>query len=108
VKTYWGSGGIAPPFLTSALDGGERSASRFRPLSLWGTTPSRYPFVRRISGLQNRSGSSGAEKNLFPYGIRTPTLQLVALRYIDFAIPTLIRNRNNINITLIECNVMYV
>jgi hypothetical protein len=23
-----GSGGIAPPFLTSALDGGERSASR--------------------------------------------------------------------------------
>jgi hypothetical protein len=24
----WGSGGIAPPFLTSALDGGEWSASR--------------------------------------------------------------------------------
>jgi hypothetical protein len=30
----WGSGGIAPPFLTSALDGGEWSASstgRFTP-----------------------------------------------------------------------------
>jgi hypothetical protein len=24
----WGSGGIAPPFLTSALDGGDWSASR--------------------------------------------------------------------------------
>jgi hypothetical protein len=24
----WGSGGVAPPFLTSALDGGEWSASR--------------------------------------------------------------------------------
>jgi hypothetical protein len=23
MKTYWGSGAIAPPFLTSALDGGE-------------------------------------------------------------------------------------
>jgi hypothetical protein len=28
MKTYWGSGGIAPPFLTSALDGGEWSFSR--------------------------------------------------------------------------------
>jgi hypothetical protein len=27
-KDIWGSGGIAPPFLTSALDGGEWSASR--------------------------------------------------------------------------------
>jgi hypothetical protein len=28
MKTYGGSGGIVPPFLTSALDGSERSASR--------------------------------------------------------------------------------
>jgi hypothetical protein len=28
VKMYWGSGDIAPPILTSALDGGEWSASR--------------------------------------------------------------------------------
>jgi hypothetical protein len=27
VMNIWGSGGIAPPFLTSALDGGEWSAS---------------------------------------------------------------------------------
>jgi hypothetical protein len=27
-KDVWGSGGIAPPLLTSALDGGEWSASR--------------------------------------------------------------------------------
>jgi hypothetical protein len=34
MKTYWGSGSIAPPFLTSALDGGEWLASclcRFTP-----------------------------------------------------------------------------
>jgi hypothetical protein len=28
MEAYWGSGGIAPHFLTSALDGGEWSASR--------------------------------------------------------------------------------
>jgi hypothetical protein len=28
MKAYWGSGGIAPLILTSALDGGEWSASR--------------------------------------------------------------------------------
>jgi hypothetical protein len=28
MKAYWGSGGIAPRILTSALDGGEWSASR--------------------------------------------------------------------------------
>jgi hypothetical protein len=27
-EDIWGSGGIAPPFLTSAIDGGEWSASR--------------------------------------------------------------------------------
>jgi hypothetical protein len=27
-EDVWGSGGIAPPFLTSALDGGQLSASR--------------------------------------------------------------------------------
>jgi hypothetical protein len=34
MKTYWGSGSIAPPFLTSVLEGGEWSASclcRFTP-----------------------------------------------------------------------------
>jgi hypothetical protein len=28
MKAYWGSGGIVPRILTSALDGGEWSASR--------------------------------------------------------------------------------
>jgi len=28
MKAYWGSGGVAPHSLTSALDGGEWSASR--------------------------------------------------------------------------------
>jgi hypothetical protein len=43
MKTYGGSGGIAPPFSTSALDGGEWSASRpgrfipgeIAPSTLW-------------------------------------------------------------------------
>jgi hypothetical protein len=38
LRTYWGSRGIAPPFLTSALDGGEWLASclgRFIPGNHW-------------------------------------------------------------------------
>jgi hypothetical protein len=45
-----GGGGIAPPILTSALDGGEWSTSR----------PGRYtPGNRRLGGPQNRSGRCG-------------------------------------------------
>jgi hypothetical protein len=36
----WGSGGIAPPFLTSALDGGEWSASR----------PGRFTPKKKVTG----------------------------------------------------------
>jgi hypothetical protein len=38
METYGGSGGIAPPLLTSALDGGEKLASRpslFTPGTHW-------------------------------------------------------------------------
>jgi hypothetical protein len=59
IKRYamktWGSGGIAPPFFTSVLDGGEWSASqpgRFTPL---GKSP-RYPMDRGLGGPQRRSG----------------------------------------------------
>jgi hypothetical protein len=58
MKAYWVSGGIAPRILTSALDGGELSASypgRFisRERASW------YPLDRRLGGPQNRSGRSG-------------------------------------------------
>jgi hypothetical protein len=57
-----GIGGIDPPLLTSAVDGGEWSAScpdRF--------IPGGYPLVgRRLGGPQNLSGRCGVEKNVFP------------------------------------------
>jgi hypothetical protein len=59
------SGSIGAPFLTTALDGGERSASRpcrFTP----GDRAPRYPLDRRLGGLQNRFGRCGVENNLLP------------------------------------------
>jgi hypothetical protein len=56
--------GIAPPFLTSALDD-EWSASRpgcFIPKEGAGG----YPLGRRLGGLQSRSGRCGIEKNFLP------------------------------------------
>jgi hypothetical protein len=53
-----GSGGIALPFLTSEVDGGEWSAShpsRFTP---------RDPLYRRLGGPHSPSGRWGEEKNL--------------------------------------------
>jgi hypothetical protein len=63
-----GSGGVAPPFLTSALGGGEWSAScpgHFTP-------GERAPGTH--CGLQIRSGLYGEEEILAPAGKRTPGL----------------------------------
>jgi hypothetical protein len=38
----WGSGGITPTFLTSALDGGEGSASRFSSFTPGERAPNRH------------------------------------------------------------------
>jgi hypothetical protein len=58
----WGSGEIAPEFLTSALDGDEQSATR--PCRF---TPEKnrpwYPFYMRLGGSQSRSGRCGEENN---------------------------------------------
>jgi hypothetical protein len=57
MKTYWGNGGIAPPFLTSALHGSE---------------------------LASRCGTAGLDavekrkKIPAPAGNRTPVFQLIA------------------------------
>jgi hypothetical protein len=72
--------------LTSALAGGEWSASRpgrFTP----GESP-RYPLNRRLGEPQNRSGRFGEEKILDPSGIRIPTPRSSS-RYTDYAIPAL-------------------
>jgi hypothetical protein len=58
------SGGIAPPFFTSALGGGEWSASRPTALSPGKELP--VPIGERLGGPQSRSGRCGEEKNLSP------------------------------------------
>jgi hypothetical protein len=81
----WKSGGIAPPFLTLALDGDEWSASRlgrFTP----GKNPG-YPLNRRLNGPQSRCGYCGLEeKSLAPAGNRTPGVLSVALLYTEWVI----------------------
>jgi hypothetical protein len=54
MKTYRGTGGMAPPFLTSDLDEGEWSASR----------PGKEPSLPRR--LHSRSGRDGEEKYFCP------------------------------------------
>jgi hypothetical protein len=51
--------------LTSALDGGEWSASRPGRFTLQGKSPW-YPLDRRLGGPQSRSGGGGEEKNSQP------------------------------------------
>jgi hypothetical protein len=57
-------------FLTSALAGGEWSASCLGRLTHGERAP-RYTFDR-LGGPQNRSGRRGEDKNLAPAGTRTP------------------------------------
>jgi hypothetical protein len=52
-------------FLTSALDGGEWSASRPCRALPRGKDP-RYPLYRRVGGPQSRSGHRGYRKNPLP------------------------------------------
>jgi hypothetical protein len=54
-EDIWGSGGIAPPFLTSALDGGEWSASR----------PCRFTPGERSDGLHIQSRHGPHRKRRF-------------------------------------------
>jgi hypothetical protein len=67
-EDIWGSGGIALPFLTSVLDGGEWSASclgRFTPGEIAAHTHWIGVWVR----LQSRSGRRREEKRLALPGI---------------------------------------
>jgi hypothetical protein len=79
MKTYWGSGGIAPRTIP-ALDGGEWSASR--PGRLTPTENHCYPLNRRLGGPQSRSGRGGEGKKHQPLpGLEPPIIQPVAQRY---------------------------
>jgi hypothetical protein len=89
MKAYEGVDVYIHIFLTSAIAGGEWSASRsdhFTP----GERAPRYPLDRRLGGPQSRSGRRGEKEILDHTGTRTPTpfvVQPVASRYIDYAIP---------------------
>ena len=65
---------------TATLEGSEWSAARPDRTLTPGKT--RYPFYRRLGGLQGRSGRA---ENLVPTGIRSRTVQPVVSRYTDSA-----------------------
>jgi hypothetical protein len=81
-EDVWGNGGITSLFLTSALDGGEWSASH--PLSLypWRNSP-RYQSDKRLGGPHSCSGLNGEEKNLASARNRTSAVHPVARLYAD-------------------------
>jgi hypothetical protein len=89
MKTYSGSGGIAPRILTSALDGGEWSASRpgrFTPRGITARTHWVWGWVGP------RAGMDMVSKTEIPSPRREskpdhPIVQPVANRYTDWAIP---------------------
>jgi hypothetical protein len=58
------NGGIAPPFFTFALDGGEWLSSRPCRFTLGGKRPRHLLYS--LGGPQSRSGRFGVEKNLLP------------------------------------------
>jgi hypothetical protein len=68
-----GSGGIAPPFLTSTLNGGVSSASR----------PGRFIPGERATGTQWLGGWVGHTAGMDAVRNRNPTVQPVARRYTD-------------------------
>ena len=73
--------------MTAALEGGERSAAR--PGRTLPPGKTLYPFYRRLSGPQGRSGRT---KNLVPTETRSRTVQPVVNRYTNWATgPTKLR-----------------
>jgi hypothetical protein len=97
----WGSGGIALRYLTSALDGGEWSASCPGRFTL-GKFP-RYPLDRRLGGPKSRPGRFGDEKDLLPLPesnpgrpARSPSLYRASSPGSHFFV-IIIRNKNTKN-----------
>jgi hypothetical protein len=61
MKAYEESGGIDPPFLATALDGGEWSASRPGHFTLGERAPGTH-WIRNLCGSLNLSGRCGKVK----------------------------------------------
>jgi hypothetical protein len=91
-------------FLTSALVGGEWSASRPGRFTPEERSPL-HPFDRRLAWAQNLSGRCGEEKNLAPTGTRTPpprpsSHSLHRLSYPGSSIVTISTLRSRVYIAL--------
>jgi hypothetical protein len=70
-KDVWGSVGIAPPFLTSALDGGECSASSLSCFTPGGNPLHPYQLDRRLDRPQRWYGRC-EENKVAPEGNSKP------------------------------------
>jgi len=84
VHAVWPIGGVEVwlySFLTTALEGGEWSASR--PGRSLPPGKTRYPLYRRLGGPQGRSGQ--VREISHPPGFDPRTVQLVASRYTVYA-----------------------
>jgi hypothetical protein len=81
-KNVWGSGDTAPPFFTSALDGGEWSVSR----------PGRFTSGETAHdtpcGPQNRYGHYGEKKYIVLAGNQTPANQIPRIYMVHKLPPT--------------------
>jgi hypothetical protein len=75
-EDIWGRDGVAPPFSTQHLDGGEWSTSHLDRCIPREIAP-KYPLDRRLGGPQSWSGRYGEEKILTPAGNLTLTNQLL-------------------------------
>jgi hypothetical protein len=74
MQVYGGNGGLAPPFLSSALDGREWSASSHGRFTARGKGPWN-PLAKNLSEPQSWFGVCDEEKNLALPGIEPETFQ---------------------------------
>jgi hypothetical protein len=82
MKTYWGSGGIAPRILDFGTRWRWVVSFTSRPLYPQGKSRW-YPLDRRLGGPQSWYGRGGEEKNSQPLpGLKPTIIQLTAQRYI--------------------------
>jgi hypothetical protein len=105
MKTYWGSGGIAPRILDLGTRWRWVVSFTPRPLYHQGKSPW-YPLDRRLGRPQSRSGGGGEEK--IPSlrresNLRTLIVQPVAQRYTDWAITALFSNVSWISAATVSC-----
>jgi hypothetical protein len=86
MKTYWGSGGIAPRILDLGTRWRGVVSFTLQPLYLQGKSPW-YPLNRRLDEPQSRSGRGGEDKD-FPATAGNRTVELRLSSPLLSAVPT--------------------